>query len=137
MDFDARTMRVDIMYIEDDEVDAMQAQRSFEKINKLIKFVSVTDALLALDMLYGRHGEKKMKPDVILLDLNLPKMHGIDFLKTLRGDNQFIDVKVFILTCAFSSEDKIAMQTLNVRGNIIKPLEYKDALNVFWSLQDN
>ena len=53
----------------------------------------------------------------------------------LREDNEFTDVEVFILTGSYSTKDKLAMQDLNVRGHIIKPLGYGDALNVFWALQ--
>lgn len=132
-----QALQVDILYIEDDEIDIHHAQREFQKVNKLLKLTAVRNASKALDMLYGRNQEVKISPKIILLDLNMPELSGVEFLKELRADNYFLDIKVFILTGAFSTDEKLAMQDLNVRGHIIKPMEYKDALNVFWALQDS
>ncbi|AHE66355.1 response regulator [Legionella oakridgensis] len=126
---------IDIFYIEDDEVDILGMEREFKKINELLEIAVAKDGHQALNKLYGRNGEEKLHPKIILLDINLPKMNGIEFLKLLRADPTFIDIEVFILTGAFNTQDKMAMKDLNVRGHIIKPLEYEDALNLLWALQ--
>ncbi len=126
------TTQVDILYVEDDEVDIMTMQREFVKINKTIQIAIAKDGRQALDVLYGRHGHHKIKPSVILLDLNLPQMNGIDFLKKLRKGFNFSDVKVFVLTSVYTSEEKLITRDLHVSGCIIKPLQYTDALNILW-----
>lgn len=124
--------KVDILYVEDDEVDIKAMQREFLKTNKPINIAIAKNGKQALDMLYGHNGQLKIKPNVILLDLNLPQMNGIDFLKKLREGFNFIYIKVFVLTGAYTTEEKLATHDLNVSGCIIKPLKYEDALNILW-----
>jgi CheY-like chemotaxis protein len=90
----------------------------------------------ALNKLYGRNGEKKLvpAPKVLLLDINMPKMNGIELLKTLRNDSDFSTTSIYILTASYNTEDKLALHDLHPAGCIVKPLEYADALNIFWSL---
>lgn len=73
------TTPVDILYVEDDEVDIKAMQREFLKMSKPINIAIAKDGEHALDMLYGLNGQLEIKPHVILLDLNLPQMNGIDF----------------------------------------------------------
>ncbi|AMP89071.1 response regulator [Legionella pneumophila] len=124
--------KVDILYIEDDEADIIAMQREFLKTKKPINIVIAKDGEQGLDMLYGLNGQLKINPRVILLDLNLPKMNGLDFLKKLRKDFNFINVKVFLLTGAYNTEEKLASIDLDTSGCIIKPLQHEDALNIFW-----
>lgn len=133
---DSKKREIDILYLEDDEIDIQQMQREFMKVNELLEIEIAKSAQKALNMLYGRNSENKVIPKIILLDLNMPKMSGVDFLKQLRDDTDFIDIQVFVLTGVYTSEEKLAMKELNVRGHIIKPLEYKDALNIFWALEE-
>ncbi|VEG91865.1 response regulator [Legionella spiritensis] len=134
---DVKDCVVDILYVEDDDVDILKMQREFSKVSKLLTIAVSKDACRALDMLYGRNKEKKITPQIILLDISLPKINGIEFLETLRSDTNFMDIRVFILTGAYSTKEKLLMEQLKVMGHIIKPIEYKDALNVFWTLQEN
>ncbi|WP_133131331.1 response regulator [Legionella yabuuchiae] len=126
---------VDIFYVEDDEVDIQAVRREFQTINPGLKITAATDGKTALDRLHGRDGKKKIIPKVILLDLNMPKMNGIEFLESLR--QEFNDVKVFVLTGAFNTEEKLAIHPLNVSGCIIKPLQHKDALNILWCVNSD
>ncbi|ARB93089.1 response regulator [Legionella longbeachae] len=126
------TTQVDILYVEDDEVDIKAVEREFLKMDRPINVAVAKDGKRALDMLYGFNGQLKIKPNVILLDLNLPQMNGIDFLKKLREGFTFNDVKVFVLTGAYTTEEKLATSDLNISGCIIKPLKYEDALNILW-----
>ncbi|WP_133131077.1 response regulator [Legionella yabuuchiae] len=126
---------VDILYVEDDEVDVQSACRTFKKVNALIKIDTAKSGAEAMDKLYGRNKQEAIHPKIILLDLNLPNMDGIEFLKQLRQDPQFYDITVFVLTGAFTTKEKLALEPLNVREHFIKPLEYSDALKVFWALE--
>ena len=127
---------IDLLYVEDDEVDIQSMLRIFKKVNELIQIDIARNGLEALNKLNGENGETRLKPKIILLDINMPGMSGLEFLKKLRSNSEFSDIDVFIITGAFSSKDKLAMHDLNVKGHIIKPLEYSDALNIFWGLQD-
>lgn len=127
---------VDILYVDDDEVDILGAQREFKRVNNPLNIVVASNGVQALDKLYGRNGEEKLlpAPKVIILDINMPKMSGIEFLKILRADSAFNMVSVYILTISYTTQDKLALRDLNVSGCIVKPLEYADALNIFWAL---
>ncbi|MBI2785976.1 MAG: response regulator [Legionella longbeachae] len=126
---------IDILYIEDDIADVENVKRMFKKVKEPWAIEVALNGETALNKLYGLEGEKKVHPKVILLDINLPKVNGIDLLKIIRKDPALAFIEVFLLTSTFTSEDKFAIKDLNVRGQIIKPLEYADALNIYWATQ--
>ncbi len=136
MDANIDENEVDILYIEDDDIDVLSVQREFKKVNHLIHIATAGDGIQAMDMLYGRNNMKKLPslPKVILLDVNLPRMGGIEFLKNLRADANFNSIVVYLLTSSYNTQEKLAIKDLNVAGCIVKPLLYSDALNVFWGL---
>ncbi|WP_426485365.1 response regulator [Flavobacterium sp. 2] len=113
-----------ILLIEDDELDTISVERSLKKLE--IKYILHTayNGLEALQML--RNTENPLVPDVILLDINMPKMNGIEFLKILRTDDNLKDLKVFIMTTSSESSDRITAEKLGISGYIIKPLNYTD-----------
>lgn len=113
-----------ILLIEDDELDTISVERSLKKLE--IKYILHTayNGLEALQML--RNTENPLVPDVILLDINMPKMNGIEFLKILRTDENLKDLKVFIMTTSSESSDRITAEKLGISGYIIKPLNYTD-----------
>lgn len=133
---DVMDSSIDILYVEDDEVDILNVEREFQKVNSQINIAVARDGVDALNQLYGRNGQVKLDPapKVILLDINLPKLNGIDFLRALRADSDFNNIHVYILTASYNTKDKLAISDLRVTGCIIKPLQYEDALNVFWTL---
>ncbi|KTD63207.1 two-component response regulator [Legionella santicrucis] len=126
---------VDILYVEDDIVDVQGAQRLFKKVKESCAIEIASNGQEALNKLFGREGEKKIHPKVILLDINIPKVNGIDLLKIIRQEPSLTFIEVFIVTNAYTTKDKLATKDLNVRGQIIKPLEYGDALNIYWATQ--
>ena len=127
---------IDILYVEDDEVDIQDVRREFQKVNELIRFAIAHDGVQALNKLHGHNGEEKLypAPKVILLDINMPKMNGMEFLTALRKDPELRTINVFIVTASYDTQAKLAMRDLNIAGCIVKPLEYADALNVFWNI---
>jgi CheY-like chemotaxis protein len=124
---------IDILYIEDDVVDIEGVKRIFKKVKETCTIEIAINGEEALNKLYGRDGQNKIIPKVILLDINVPKLNGIDLLKIIRKDPTLASTEVFILTNAYTKNDKLAIKDLNVRGQIIKPLEYGDALNIYWA----
>ena len=126
---------VDILYVEDDLVDIEDVQRIFKKVKESCVIEIAYNGEEALNKLYGRGGEKKIRPKVILLDINIPKLSGIELLKIIRQDPTLAFIEVFILTNAYTKEDKLTTRSLNVKGQIVKPIEYSDALNIYWASQ--
>lgn len=113
-----------ILLIEDDELDVISIQRSLKKIGEDYELFVAYNGKEALAML--KEHTPVVKPDVILLDLNMPKMNGIEFLKALRADNDLKEVKVFIMTTSNDNTDQAITHKLGISGYIIKPLNYLD-----------
>lgn len=126
-----------ILFVEDDEVDIQSVLRTVKKFALPLEFYIAKNGIEALDKLRGTSGVEKIFPSLILLDINMPKMNGIEFLKILRTGTEFHHLKVYILTTAYTGRDKIATQNLNVAGYIVKPLEYSDLQTVYWSLMQS
>ncbi|MEQ6341684.1 MAG: response regulator [Gammaproteobacteria bacterium] len=133
---------VNILLVEDDEVDAMNVKRAFKKTNICNPLFHAGNGLEALDMLRGTGGVEKIipKPRIILLDLNMPRMNGIEFLHELRADPELHDISVVVLTTSNEERDKVAAYNLNVAGYILKPVEPErfieaiGTLNLYWNL---
>lgn len=134
--------KVHVLLVEDDEVDIQNVQRAFQKHNVNNPLLVARNGAEALDMLYGSNGQTKLDPlpKIILLDLNMPKVNGIEFLRKLRQDPSFNSVLVFVLTTSNEEKDKIAAYHLNVAGYILKPVQFQDfletvsILNLYWAL---
>ena len=131
------TTMVDILLIEDDEVDIMNVQRAFKK-NKISNPLYVAhNGIEALDMLTER---TIPIPKIVLLDINMPKMGGIEFLSELRKLPELRALSVFVMTTSNEESDKVAAYDLNVAGYILKPLSFEGfcnavaVLNHYWHL---
>ena len=135
---------INILLVEDDDVDVMNVQRSFKKNNIINPLTTAGNGLEALDILRGRSPEHDFPPDrrIILLDLNMPKMNGIEFLKELRADPELHSIPVIVLTTSDEERDKVEAYRLNVAGYIVKPVtlasfvETVAALNKYWTLSE-
>lgn len=124
------------MLVDDDEVDVQDIQRTFKKYNISNTIHTATNGLEALNKLLGREGEEKLHPTprIIIVDINMPKMNGIEFIKTIRANNQLKSLLVFILTTSNNEQDKIDAYNLNVAGYIVKPFQFSDFIEVVNSL---
>ncbi len=129
-----------ILLVEDDEVDVMNVRRSFDK-NKITNPLYVAfNGIQALEML--RTGEVPKKRRLVLLDLNMPRMNGIEFLRELRKDSELRAIPVVVLTTSDAEKDKIEAFDLNVAGYLVKPVtfpgfaELMATLNKYWTLVD-
>ncbi|MBT1685136.1 response regulator [Dawidia soli] len=135
------TSLVNILLVEDDEVDIMNVQRAFKKNNISNPLFITRNGIEALEALQGKNPAMIIpSPRVILLDINMPKMGGIEFLNELRNHPELKAVSVFVMTTSNEESDKIAAYDLNVAGYILKPLSFEgfiravSILNHYWHL---
>mgnify|MGYP001481412361 CR=1 FL=1 len=127
-----------ILHIEDDKVDSMIIKRAIAKLDYPYHVDSAHNGLDALMMLRGMSDIKINKPDIILLDINMPLMNGLEFLKELREDPDLKDIHVCVLTTSEDEEDVKTAYEFNVAGYFVKPLNISDfddsfmTLNGYW-----
>ncbi len=128
-----------ILLVEDDSVDAMTVKRAFGELKVTNELVRAINGEAALNYLKG-HLDRK--PCVILLDLNMPKMNGIEFLKVMKADGELRAIPVVVLTTSKDDRDKMESFKACVAGYIVKPVDYRkfvDAmkvLNLYWTLSE-
>lgn len=134
---------INILLVEDDEVDVMNVKRAFKKSQITNPLYVAGNGLEALEMLRSKDGKTPIVPSkrrLILLDLNMPKMNGLEFLQTLRNDPELASIPVIVLTTSDEDRDKIEAYNLNVAGYILKPVTFAnfvttvDTLNKYWML---
>jgi CheY-like chemotaxis protein len=122
---------LNILLVEDDDGDAKAVRRAFQKAKIANPIHRAVDGMEALDILKGRNGKEKPAPPYLLLvDLNMPRMNGIQFIQALREDEDLRHSIAFILTTSKREEDKIAAYDLNVAGYIVKATAGNDFLNL-------
>ncbi|HEY0037786.1 MAG TPA: response regulator [Longimicrobium sp.] len=129
---------LNILLVEDDEVDVMNVRRAFKKNNICNPLWVAGNGLDGLEML--RSGDMPRERRLVLLDLNMPRMNGIEFLRELRADPELRSVPVVVLTTSDDERDRVEAYNLNVAGYILKPVtlmnfvEAMATLNKYWSL---
>ena len=129
---------LNILLVEDDQVDVMNVKRAFDRNRITNPLYVATNGLEALEML--RSNAVPSERRLILLDLNMPKMTGIEFLRALRADPVLSATPVVVLTTSNDERDKIDAYNLNVAGYLLKPVtfinfvEVMAALNKYWTL---
>jgi CheY-like chemotaxis protein len=129
---------INILLVEDDEVDVMNVKRAFKKNNIENPLFHAQNGIEALEIL--RNKTIIPPPKIILLDINMPKMNGIEFLKEIRKDEELKSLTVFIMTTSNEDSDKFEAYNLNVAGYIVKPLSFEKFsiaiknLSDYWSI---
>ncbi|MEP7125399.1 MAG: response regulator [Byssovorax sp.] len=132
--------QLNILLVEDDEIDVMTVRRAFRKNNITNPLKVAGDGIEALEML--RSGEIPAANRIILLDINMPRMDGIEFLRELRADPALRSTTVVVLTTSNEDRDRIHAYELNVAGYILKPVtfvsfvESMTMLNKYWTLME-
>jgi CheY-like chemotaxis protein len=126
------------LLVEDDEVDVMNVKRAF-RMNHITNPLFVAEnGLEALAKL--RNGDVPQGRRIVLLDLNMPKMNGIEFLRELRSDPALAATPVVVLTTSNNDRDKIEAYNFNVAGYLVKPVTFGEfselmvTLNKYWTL---
>ncbi len=112
---------VNILLVEDDKVDVMAFKRALHDIKVGNALYVAGDGIEALEMLRGENGREMLpKPCLVLLDLNMPRMGGIEFLQEVRADPALTRLLVIVMTTSSSEEDRMRAYRLNVAGYIVK-----------------
>ena len=112
---------VNILIVDDDQVDVRAIKRGLEKEKVANPVFTACDGVEALQMLRGQNGHDKLpRPYLIMLDLNMPRMNGIEFLQQLRDDPALTDSIVFVLTTSASEEDQASAYKEHIAGYLLK-----------------
>ena len=132
-----------ILLVDDDELDIMNVQRAFKKNNIINPLYVAHNGLEALEMLRSTEPDAMPKDRrLVLLDLNMPRITGLEFLRELRGDPELHALTVIVLTTSDDERDKVEAFNLNIAGYIVKPVtfiafvEAMAALNKYWSINE-
>jgi CheY-like chemotaxis protein len=128
-----------ILLVEDDAVDAMTVKRALKDLNVTNTLVRVTNGEQALEYLQDI---VNAEPCVILLDLNMPKMNGVEFLKIAKADDRLKCIPVVVLTTSKADQDRFECFNSSAAGYIVKPVDYKGfveaikILDLYWTLSE-
>ncbi len=138
--------KIDILLVEDDENDILITKRAFKKGKLTNRVFVVRDGEEALDFLYHRgkykDEEKFPRPGLILLDINMPKMDGIEVLKRIKNDPELKKIPVIMLTISQRDQDIIESYQLGVNSYIVKPVEFEkfreavSTIDLYWALNE-
>ena len=124
-----------ILLVEDDQLDVISVERSLNKLEHDFELYTAYNGIEALEILKGN---PENLPDVILLDLNMPKMNGIEFLKIIKNDESYKHIDVFIMTTSGEEADRRTAEEFGICGYLIKPLNFNnndkrtDSLDAFF-----
>lgn len=133
---------VKILLVEDDTLDQIDVRRALDKKGILYRLKIAKNGEEALAILTGTGDDTFTgNPDIILVDLNMPKLNGFEFLARIKAISTLKDIKVFILTTSDDKEDKEKAATFGVSGYITKPLKLEspssiDAFNLMIDLMN-
>ena len=126
-----------ILLIEDDDVDVMTVKRALRDLKITNRLVPIGDGEEAIEHLRNKNAAK---PCLVMLDLNMPKMDGAEFLKILKADKALKKIPVVILTTSNSDRDVIESFELGAAGYMVKSVDYEKfvetirAIDLYWTL---
>ena len=126
-----------VMLVEDDNVDVMTVKRAFKDLNIKNQLIITPNGEEALEYLKNNDNTK---PCIILLDLNMPKMNGLEFLRTIKTDENLKKIPVIVLTTSSQEEDVVESFNFGVAGYIVKSVDYIEftqaikTINSYWTL---
>ncbi|TFW05389.1 response regulator [Oxalobacteraceae bacterium OM1] len=128
-----------LLLIEDDQVDAMTIRRALREIHVVNPVVHVENGEDALEYLRNPANER---PCIILLDLNMPVMNGIEFLNVAKHDDALRRYPVIVLTTSDEQQDKVNSFNLGVAGYMAKPVDYRQfvevmrSIDLYWTISE-
>ena len=129
---------LNVLLIEDDMIEVMKLNRVISKLQLKHKITEANNGEDALKILE----QKDSLPDIILLDLNMPKINGIEFLTILKNDDILKHIPTIILTTSNNQKDLKACYKIGIAGYVLKPLKYEDYVSkiekvlAYWSVNE-
>ncbi len=114
--------KLTILLIEDDQIEVMKFNRILSKIDSKHRVIEANNGEEALNILEN----KDDLPNLILLDLNMPKINGIEFLKILKNDEILKYLPTVVLTTSNNQKDMLECYKIGIAGYMVKPLKYED-----------
>ena len=118
-----------ILLVEDDYLDVISVKRALAKLRVDHTLYVAHNGEDALSILMGSAGSgnenQKIQPDIILLDLNMPKMNGLEFLNIIKKYYSLSNIKVYVMTTSAEEYDKTEARRLGIAGYILKPLDFE------------
>lgn len=124
-----------ILLVEDDQLDVISVERSLNRLEQNYELYTAYNGIEALEILKAH---PDTLPDIILLDLNMPKMNGIEFLKIIRNHDSYKNIDVFIMTTSGEEADRRTAEEFGICGYLMKPLNFNnndkrtDSLDAFF-----
>jgi CheY-like chemotaxis protein len=128
---------VDVLLVEDDPGDVVLIKEAFEfnKVHNALHVVS--DGVQALDFLYRRNGhEGAPRPDLVLLDLNLPRKDGREVLEEVKADSDLRTIPIVVLTTSEAEEDILRSYDLHANAYVTKPVDFERFIEVVRLIDD-
>ena len=128
-----------VLLVEDDNIDAMTVERAFKDLSITNPLVRKANGQEALEYL---RSESNGKVCLVLTDLNMPQMGGMEFLKAIKAEDQLKKIPVVILSTSQQDRDKIESFNLGIAGYIVKPVDYKKfvetirVIKLYWTLSE-
>ncbi len=128
-----------VLLVEDDTIDAMTVRRAFRDLKLCNPLAHATNGEEALKYL---NDPEKPRPCVILLDLNMPRMNGVEFMRVIKIDPVLKKIPVVVLTTSRDDRDIVESYRLSAAGYIIKPVDYKKfveairTIDVYWTISE-
>ena len=129
---------LNILLIEDDMIEVMKLSRATNSLQLNHNIVEANNGEEALKLLE----DKSNLPDIILLDLNMPKINGIEFLKILKSDDHLRYIPTIVLTTSSNQRDLLECYKIGIAGYVLKPLKYEDYVSKiekllsYWSVNE-
>lgn len=126
-----------LLLVEDDSVDAMTVKRVLDQIGSIDSMVHLINGEQALDFL---HSEANELPALIILDLNMPKMNGQEFLENVKKDSKLCAIPIVVLTTSHEMRDIQETFAQSIAGYMVKPIDHDhfvqiiEVINEYWSL---
>ena len=132
------TRQLNILLIEDDTIEIMKLKRTISSLKLKHNIIEARNGKAALEIL----NQKEKLPDIILLDLNMPKINGIEFLAILKNNDQLKYIPTIVLTTSNNHKDVLECYKIGIAGYIVKPLKYEDYVSKldkvlsYWSINE-
>ena len=134
----AMSRSLNILLIEDDAIEVMKFNRVVNSLGLNHKVIEANNGEVALEILKV----KEIVPDIIILDLNMPKINGIEFLRILKNDDYLKYIPSIILTTSNNHSDVLECYKIGIAGYVLKPLKYEDYMDRikkmldYWSVNE-